>query len=293
MKARADHFSFKGYMYGRIKRIMIPYLFIILLIYLTIPHGESTPRHMKANHDVIFAYCPTTLPLSFLLLNNFIGFGGCGLHLWSISVQMHLYVLFGLIIKVLPRDPRKRMPKLMKIAGCSFILCSAVRLALGLFYQIEIPVPAFGHQNLSEKSKGDAFRFYHTMYFLTTSRLCNFMAGVLLAASMDTASMAKLHRIRPRWIISSTAIIFYYNIVTSIKYNQEPMRPWRFSPVWASLVFHGSPLASLLFALLLCCCVMHERPQSWMATGYIYQVMKYLSGVRIFTILHVSWPHDT
>jgi hypothetical protein len=33
---------------------------------------------LRANHDTVFEYCPGSLPLNFVLMNNVVGFGGCG-----------------------------------------------------------------------------------------------------------------------------------------------------------------------------------------------------------------------
>lgn len=81
---------------------------------------QEIPERMKASYDVMFSHCQQTMPLSFVLLNNFVGFGGCGVvrfylylvlstylptfyvlqHLWSVAVQMHLFVIFGVLVKL-------------------------------------------------------------------------------------------------------------------------------------------------------------------------------------------------
>lgn len=260
------------------------------MTYFTIPHGDSIPGHMKSNHDVMFAYCPQTLPLSVLLLNNFVGFGGCSLHLWSVSAQMQLFVLYGVVLKMLSSTSSKKlMSRLTAFAWIALALCTVARVLVGLFYNIDMPVPAFDHPYLDEKSKDDAFRFYHTMYFLTPLRLCNFTAGILLAVFVRATQRYNTPRIR--WSIIAIACIviqMYYKLAVSIEYEQIPSNAWALSPAWASLVFHGSPGASLLFSSVLYCCLAPVKHQASQIDCKIYCIVKYLSEVRklfLFTLI--------
>ena len=94
------------------------YLFYLMA---TLHWMQEIPERMKASYDIMFSHCQQTMPLSFILLNNFVGFGGCGVvryclylvlstylltffvlqHLWSVAVQMHLFVMFGVLVKLL------------------------------------------------------------------------------------------------------------------------------------------------------------------------------------------------
>lgn len=282
MKSRICSFSFRRYIWRRCHKIMIPYILALLMTYFTIPHGDSIPGHMKSNHNVMFAYCPQTLPLSLLLLNNFVGFGGCSLHLWSVSAQMQLFVLYGVVLKVLSStSSNKLMSSLTAFAWIAFALCTVARVLVGLIYNIEMPVPAFDHPYLDKKSKDDAFRFYHTMYFLTPLRLCNFTAGILLAVFVRATQRYNTPRIR--WSIIAIACIviqMYYKLAVSIEYEQIPSSAWALSPAWASLVFHGSPGASLLFSSVLYCCLAPVKHQNSQIDFKIYRIVKYLSEVR-------------
>lgn len=261
MKAHTASFSPKKYMAGRCRKILPPYAIVLLLTYFFIPHGKAIPAKMLASHDVMFAYCPQTLPLSPLLLNNFVGFGGCSLHLWSVSVQMHLFLLYAFAIKMVSRKTKQCVSRITILAGVAFAMCSLWRFAAGVFYQIGMPVPAFSHPDLDRKSMNDAFKYYHTMYFLTPMRLCNFTAGMLLAAVMQPAGHKITSRTQLLGILLATTILIYsyFSLVISIDYSQIPLENWKFSSAWASLVFHGSPGSSILFSLVLYCFIIIGR----------------------------------
>ena len=283
LKSKSMPFSFKRYIGGRCRKILLPYAVVLLLTYFGIPHGKSIPVKMQANHDVMFGYCPQTLPLSLLLLNNFVGFGGCSLHLWSVSVQMHLFLLYALTIRIMSRKTKQGISGVTKLAGVAFALCSLGRVAIGVLYQIDMPVPAFSHPDLDAKSMYDAFRYYHTMYFLTPLRLCNFTAGMLLASVVQPPQQKRTTRTQLLGVPLVTIIMIYayLNLVGSIEYSQKALETWKFSPAWASLVFHGSPGSSLLFSLILYCFIVVGRCCEWTYDFKVYRiVIQSLSRVR-------------
>lgn len=275
-------FSFTSYVLGRCKRVLLPYFLTLIAIYFIVPHSESIPIHMKVNHDVMFAYCPQTLSLSFFLLNNFIGFGGCGIHLWSVSLQMHLFVIYALVLRKMSPNRQKSMFRLTAIAGITFLLCAALRFVLAVICQIVLPVPAFEHQDMSMKSKGNAFRYYHSLYFFTPSRLCNFTAGILLAAFMQLRSTSTWtrHTMVVPAMITSFLTVLYLQLMMSIEYEQTHGYIWKFSPAWASLVFHGSPGASLLFASILYCFITFGQKYPRAIKIGKVSIVNYLSQVR-------------
>lgn len=51
---------------------------------------QEIPERMKASYNVMFSHCQQTMPLSFVLLNNFVGFGGCGV----VRHYLHLVLLY-------------------------------------------------------------------------------------------------------------------------------------------------------------------------------------------------------
>jgi hypothetical protein len=63
-----------------------------------VPPQDADPA-LRANHDTVFEYCPDTMPLNFLLLNNLAGFGGCGV----VSRSAALLQWTGIIVSLLQR----------------------------------------------------------------------------------------------------------------------------------------------------------------------------------------------
>ena len=58
---------------------MLPaYITAIALVVFTVDHSKEAPAILSRNHDTVFEYCLESLPLNFVLMNNLIGFGGCG-----------------------------------------------------------------------------------------------------------------------------------------------------------------------------------------------------------------------
>lgn len=60
-------------------RIVPAYFSTLLLLASAVDHSDGLPAALKRNHDTLFAYCPTTLPLNFVFLNNLAGLAGCGI----------------------------------------------------------------------------------------------------------------------------------------------------------------------------------------------------------------------
>lgn len=273
-----EQFSFKRYMWGRSRKILPAYAIALLFTYFGIPHGNTIPWNMKRNHDVAFEYCPHTFPLSMLLLNNIVGFSGCGLHLWSVSVQMHLFFVYALAVRILCKKPSQCISRVTALAGFTFLLCTIARVAVGHFSHIHMPVPPFDHPDLSTKHVMNAVKYYHTMYFQTPMRLCNFTAGILVAALVRSTQVGK----KSIGVFLATGLLsyMYFNVITSIEYDQDPFQAWKYSPAWASLVFHGSPGASLLFSLVLYSLILAGKHLTWVTGFKVYHMLHYLSEVR-------------
>jgi len=68
----------KQYFKKRVLRVMPPYLTSLMLVAFAIDHSAGADPALRRNHDTVFEYCPGSLPLNFVLLNNLVGFGGCG-----------------------------------------------------------------------------------------------------------------------------------------------------------------------------------------------------------------------
>ena len=59
-------------------RVLPAYATALALIAFGIDHSKNAPPELRNNHDTVFEYCPKSLILNFVLLNNILGFGGCG-----------------------------------------------------------------------------------------------------------------------------------------------------------------------------------------------------------------------
>ena len=68
----------KQYYRKRVLRVLPPYATALALMALAIDHTRNADPALQRNHDTVFEYCPTSLPLNFVLANNVVGFGGCG-----------------------------------------------------------------------------------------------------------------------------------------------------------------------------------------------------------------------
>lgn len=66
----------RRYYRKRIFAVLPPYVTTLLLVLMTSYHAQ-TPDQQR-NKMTVMAYCPKSLPLNLLFLNNFAGFAGCG-----------------------------------------------------------------------------------------------------------------------------------------------------------------------------------------------------------------------
>ena len=62
----------------RVLRVLPAYGTALLLVALAVNHSKDAPPALRRNHDTVMEYCPGSLPLNFVLMNNLVGFGGCG-----------------------------------------------------------------------------------------------------------------------------------------------------------------------------------------------------------------------
>lgn len=234
-------FSLVGYLKKKHARILVPYWILLVTIGLSI-------RGRSEFFDPIFGYCPGTLPLSPVLLNNFIGFGGCGVHLWSVAVQMHLFVLFGVLSALCgPGDTGRR--RMTVLAWTAFLAGVAGRVALARWFGSKFPPPPFDHPLLSQESQDEAFYFYHPLYFATPARVTNFATGVLLALSWSNGwTQAAVP------LVAGAVTSGYIALLTSVDY-----RGGRWGAMGSALIFHGSPTASAVAALLLAAAIARGR----------------------------------
>ena len=246
-------FSFRRYLQNRIRRILFPYWSTLVATWVV--SRLNTPIF-----DPIFSpeYCPRSLLLSPVLLNNFVGFGACGVHLWSVAVQFHLFVLFGLMCKVVQKlyrptrdkwvDPA--VAKRRMVGGCSVIILVisvALRVVLAIQFSLTFPPPPFDRPGMTAATRDVAMRYYHVLYFFTPSRLTNFFVGVLMSLAMSAPRTWSTGEARILALVTSITAAAYLSLLKTVDFRSAH----RWGPMSSALLFHGSPVASLVMALLL------------------------------------------
>ena len=102
-------------------------------------------------------------------------------HLWSLAVQIHFYLVFPLLLWwASPSQPGFRK-RIITGAIIAFIGCSLFRYGAAHAAGITMPLPPYGHPNMGSKAADVGVRYYHTLYFATSARICNLAMGVILA----------------------------------------------------------------------------------------------------------------
>jgi peptidoglycan/LPS O-acetylase OafA/YrhL len=254
-------FSLRAYLAKKVRRILVPYWLTLLAILAGLAVVGNNPT------DPFFGYCPGTLALSPLLLNNFIGFGGCGVHLWSVAVQIHLFVVFGLACKAVQAwvvvgkpgdaavDPSTARKGMAALTGAALVGSIALRIAMAMFFGSRFPPPPFDHPGMSPEARDAAMRYYHVLYFATPSRATNFFTGVLLSLLFPILRPWSARASRAMALAATFVTSSYLGLLASVDYRGGDWGPW-----YGALVFHGSPMASIVMALLLVSAIVAPGP---------------------------------
>lgn len=252
-------FSLEEYLAKKVRRILVPYWLTLLAILAVLGVVGTNPS------DPFFGYCPRTIVLSPFLLNNFIGFGGCGVHLWSVAVQMHLFVMFGLACKAVTAwgsryrgfpcpgrlgdditDPATVRRPMAAFTAAALVVAVIVRVALAVHLGIRFPPPPFDHPGMNPVARDTAMRYYHVLYFATPSRATNFLSGVLLSLLISSSRPWSARASRTMVLVAASVTCSYLGLLASVDYRGDDWGPW-----YGALVFHGSPVASTVMALIL------------------------------------------
>eukprot|EP00890_Picochlorum_soloecismus_P006522 jgi/Picsp_1/695/NSC_00689-R1_hypothetical protein CHLNCDRAFT_50241 [Chlorella variabilis] len=247
----------------RALRMLLPYVATLLLIAYAVPHEQSESSGNHTSHDVAFGFCPRTFPLNLVLLNNFIGFGGCGVHLWSVAVQMHFFLFFPWVFHFLRPRVEGFRARCFAWLSLLFVIGAGIRVFLAVSFNIKMPPPSFDHVDMLAPHKDIAFFFYHVLYFATPSRICNFVSGSLLACFLQS-KMASSERSTRGICFLTVEVSYGFYVIMGLyvwyvfcrSYSLDAIGTWEAGYWWAALAYHGSPLMSIIFCLLILSCTL-------------------------------------
>lgn len=126
-----------------------------------------------------------------------------------------------------------------------------------------MPPPSFDHVNMGEEHKDIAFFYYHALYFATPSRICNFASGSLMACFLQNRMFfSDGRKLRTYQLREEVFYVFYMIMglcmwhILSRSYSLNAIGTWKAGYWWAALAYHGSPLLSILFCLLILSCTL-------------------------------------
>jgi peptidoglycan/LPS O-acetylase OafA/YrhL len=254
-------------------KLLPPYFTTMLLIAFTIPHDhENIPPLLVNNHNTVFEYCHLSLPLNFVFLNNFFGFGGCGTQYWSLAAQIHFYLCFPLLLVALkPKKQGFRRRLAITLTVC-IAAVTAVRLALALIFNMKLPLLAWPHSDASPHMLAHLVDYFHWIYFPTTQRLISFLVGSLFALyTISPGGMMKSRLYKPPFAAALASIsvlaVYWYLCIRSTRiwgYHQHDNNDDNnlYDAVYIALAHHGSPLASLTALALVVLIATHSTDGS-------------------------------
>lgn len=230
----------------RVLKLIPPYFSTMVLIALFIEHRpDKLHPSLKANHNTVFEYCHLTLPLNFLLMNNFVGFGGCGTQYWSLSAQMHFYIVFPLFLLALKPRCAGFRGRVAKALLCCIGAVSLLRWLLSSTMDMKMPFMAWPDPNASTQALEPLINYYHWMYFPTPTRLITFSVGSLLGVVCADKRGVD-------WLVRNKHTVYMCSILMLLVFGVTvvPRNVWGPTPEGNQSLFlawghHGSLLAAL------------------------------------------------
>lgn len=141
-----------------------------------------------------------------------------------------------------------------------------IRVFLTVHFNIKMPPPSFDHIKMGAAHKDIAFFFYHVLYFATPSRICNFASGSLVACFLQNKMGFSNGRKLRTYLLREEVFYVLYVImglcmwhILSRSYSLNAIGTWKAGQWWAALAYHGSPLLSILFCLLILYCTLSSH----------------------------------
>lgn len=186
LRTPMENFSFRGYLWKRFVVRLYPMLVVALIIHCTV-FWDGTPLEVFGTStipDMVRQATPNAThsssncalsPFNLLFVNNFLPFGGCLIHTWSLSVQGQFYFFFPLLLMMVGN--RKG---LIAVSVAAILLSIGSRLATYFIFQpiLSQAPPAFAFTpDLMDRF----FVFFQLFYAFTLNRFNTIFFGVLLA----------------------------------------------------------------------------------------------------------------
>lgn len=173
-----------------------------------------------------------------------------------------------------------------------FVIGAAIRMLLAVKFNIKMPPPIFDHVNMRAPQQDIGFFFYHVLYFATPSRICNFASGSLLACllqdKMTSSEGGEGRTNNPRvgvsYVFNAIVGLYVWHIL-SRSYSLDAIGTWEAGCWWAALAYHGSPLLSILFCLLIISCIISsDRITMYFRRILECAALSYIGKVRSTTM---------
>lgn len=225
------------------------------------PSADLSPEAMAARY---FSHrsCPRGLWWNLAFLTNMGIEDGCGVHLWSLSVQVQFYLAFPLLLCALrPRAPgfRTRMAAALAATVVTGTAWRVWRAAT----EPELHLPL---GDIAVAAEGEAYAaLLSAAYFPTGPRVAELAMGVLLGLLLRTHSAVSwLHRRRA--LLGGGALCLqaaYVHLLLHWSPNGVPGEAlWQSTTttLYAALLYYGSPFVAALVSTTLLCLMLHSDP---------------------------------
>ena len=143
----------------------------------------------------------------------------------------------------------------------AIVLSSVFRWVLAVILDVQMPLPAYSHPQLSSVEIDMTVRYYHSLYFSTPARIGNLATGVLLGLVLRNEMIGRYLKKHRTSVSFSFLAIFalFYQIVGTKKIFGTPSdsQYWYYPHEFTALAYHGSPLYCLMVAAIILAISLH------------------------------------